>query len=75
MPGVGERDIPAVFIEREMAATPEESRDAIHLIGQHVLSGVAARDHQRNARFVDQDRVGFVDHGGCERTVHSLAWA
>ena len=35
--GVGKRDVPGVFIEREMAAAAEESRDAIHLISQRLL--------------------------------------
>ena len=42
---------------------------AIHLIGQWLLSAFTARDHQRNARFIDQDGIGFVDHCGGERPV------
>ncbi len=71
--GVGQRDIPAVFVEREVAASAKMPCDAVHLICQHVLPGVAACDHQWNTRLVDQDRIGLVDHRRGERQMHLLA--
>ena len=56
-----------------MAAAAEESRDAIHLMGQRLFARFTARDHQRNARFIDEDRIGFIDHRGCERPMDLLA--
>ena len=48
---------------------------ADHLIGrirQGAIVGVAAGNHQRDARFVDQDGIDLVDHGGGKRTLHLL---
>jgi hypothetical protein len=43
------------------------------LICQQLLIRFATRYNQRNAGFVDQNRVGFVDHRGRERQMHLLA--
>ena len=59
---VGQRDIPAELIEREMRAAMEAAHDGVHAAGQHLLVHGAAGQHQRDARFVDENGVGLVDH-------------
>src|SRR5277367_2488829 len=70
--GVGECDIAGVFIQREMTATAEKPRDAIHLISQRLFARFTTRDHERDASFVDEDGVRFVDHRGREWPLHLL---
>ena len=58
-----------------MVKCSPSAESAHHLVGdvgQAAVARIAARDHQRNARLVDQDGIGLVDHGGGERPVDLL---
>jgi hypothetical protein len=48
----------------------EVARQAIHTAGQRLFIRLAARDHERDARFINQDRIGFIDHRGGERAMN-----
>ena len=68
--GVGERDIPPVLIHREMEVAPKVARHAVHAMSQRFFIRFAARDHQGDARLVDEDRIGFIDYSGREWPMH-----
>jgi hypothetical protein len=70
---VGQRDIAAELVESEMRAALEPADDGVDAARQHLFIHGAAGEHQRDARFVDEDGIGLVDHGGVERPVHLLA--
>ena len=67
MPASVERDVAPVFVEREVQALLQTAHHAVGDAGQHLFIGLSAGQHQRNARFVDQDGIGLVDHGRVER--------
>ena len=63
---IGQRDVAAVLISAKVAAAPEQSapRVTAALRASGSASMLAAGDHQRNARFIDQDGIRFIDHRG-----------
>jgi hypothetical protein len=69
---VGERDVAPVFVQREVQAAMHLRDDGIHQPRHRYFLGVAAGQHHRNARLIDQDRIRLVDHGRVEGAVNLL---
>ena len=57
----GQVDVAGVFVGRVVGARLKLPREHGHAMRQVLGGGGGARDHQGNARFVDQDGIGFVD--------------
>ncbi len=66
---------PASGFLREVMSGRQFSDRAIRVHGQQRLIGHSAGNHERDAGFVDEDRIRFVDDGGHPRewTMHALA--
>ena len=72
--GVGQGHVSSEFVDQVMQTLAGNGAPRGRLrVGQTRFIGLPAGDHQRDAGFVDQDGVGFVDHGGCKRAVDLLA--
>ena len=69
-PRVGQRSIPPILIQNVLPAKPEAARHLVHAIRKRGIARLAARQHQRNARLVYQNRVGLINHGGRKRPMH-----
>jgi hypothetical protein len=77
--GLGHQDLMTFLVDPVVAgavfflAALEHRRDLVHA---HVEVGVVfglSGDDQRRARFVDQDRVDFVDDREAELALHAFA--
>ncbi len=71
--GLGQLDIAAVLVGVEMDAGRERRHDRGQARGERDIAVDAARDHQRDARFVDHQRVGLVHEREVEGPVHEAA--
>ena len=62
----------AVLLDREIDPHGERTHEPVRTRREGDRIGRAAGNHERNARFVDEDRIDFVDDRRCKRTVHEL---
>ncbi len=70
--GVGQSDVAAEFVKGEIEPAVEAAHQWIGAARQRLFVFLAAREHQRDARFVDEDGIGLVDDRRLERPVNLI---
>ena len=70
---VCQRHVPRVFVDRIVDGAMEGTHDAVHAIDQRIVVDFTSSNHERDARLVDQDRIGLVDKGCGKRAVDLIA--
>ena len=63
---IGERDVAVVPFNGEIEAGMKQARHPVGQLRKPVALRLAARDHQRDASLVDQNRIGLVNERGGE---------
>ncbi len=61
--GVGQLHVAGEFVHMAVRVWTEPDDDRIDAVRKRRIVRGSARDHQRDASFVDQDRIGFINDG------------
>ena len=69
---IGQPHVAAVLVGAKIAAGDQCIGQRGHPAGQRLGFDTAAGDHQRDARLVDEDRIGFIDQRRAEGREHEM---